>query len=200
MSKRAAAIELAAVADPPLMGARLRALRKDRDLTLAQVSQRSGLSVGYLSQIERDLSHPSIRALSDIARVFDVSIGWLFQAPDPARSQESRFVVRRSERGVMHLTSGIREELLTPDLDGPLKLFSTTVQPGAQSAPESTSHKGVEAGLVVSGELTLILDGNLHRLREGDSFSFPGKVQHRFRNDTAWPVVVIWSLAFEGGA
>lgn len=195
-----AALPLEAETEPPLMGERLRLLRKEAGLTLAQVSERSGLSVGYLSQIERDLSHPSIRALSDIAKVLEVSMGWLFQTPDPARNEESRFIVRRDERGVMHLTSGIREEVLSPDLDGPLKLFSTTIQPGAESGPEGTSHKGVEGGLVISGELTLILDGTAHRLREGDSFSFPGQVSHRFRNDTAWPAVVVWSLASEAGA
>ncbi len=192
------AIAVEAGAEPALMGERLRVLRKEAGLTLAQVSERSGLSVGYLSQIERDLSHPSIRALSDIAKVFGVSLGWLFQTPDPARSNESRFIVRRDERGVMHLTSGIREEVLSPDLDGPLKLFSTTIQPGAENDPDGTSHKGVEGGLVLSGELTLILDGTSHRLREGDSFSFPGQLSHRFRNDTTWPTVVVWSLANEG--
>ncbi len=200
MNKTLAATRVEPAREPPLMGKRLRVLRKEAGLTLAQVSERSGLSVGYLSQIERDLSHPSIRALADIAKVFDVSMGWLFQTPDPERNQESRYIVRRDERGVMHLTAGIREEVLSPDVDGPLKLFSTTVQPGAESGPESFSHEGVEGGLVISGELTLILDGTDYRLREGDSFAFPSRVHHRFRNDTTWPAVIVWSLAMDGSA
>ncbi len=199
VSEELAAIRAETNAEPPLMGGRLRALRKEAGLTLVQLSKRSGLSVGYLSQIERDLSHPSIRALSDIAKVYGISMGWLFQAPDPARSEESRFIVRRADRGVMHLTAGIREEVLSPDLDGPLQLFSTTVQPGAVSGRDNTSHKGVEGGLVVSGELTLILNGEAYHLREGDSFAFPSHVPHRFRNDTAWPAVIVWSLAQDGG-
>ncbi|GAB5469742.1 MAG: cupin domain-containing protein [Rhodospirillales bacterium] len=181
------------------MGGRIRTLRKEAGLTLAQLSERTGLSVGYLSQIERDLSHPSIRALSDIAKVFKVNMGWLFQTPDPARNQEASYVVRRDERGTMNLTRGIREEVLSPDLDGPLKLFVTTLQPDAESGPEQTSHKGVEAGLVISGELMLVLDDKRYRLREGDSFSFPSRVSHRFYNEGRQPVTVVWSMAVDGG-
>ncbi len=185
---------VAAKGEPALMGSRIRALRKEAGLTLVQLSKRSGLSIGYLSQIERDLSHPSIRALTDIARVFNISMGSLFKTPDPARSEESRFIVHRNDRVSMNLTAGIREEVLSPDLDSPLKLFSTTLQPGAESGPEPTSHHGIEAGLVVSGEFTLVLNDKAYHLREGDSFSFPSQVAHRFYNASRWPVVVLWSL------
>jgi len=195
---KAAIADIAAYERPPaLMGGRIRALRKNAGMTLAQLSAATGLSIGYLSQIERDLSHPSIRTLSDIAAVFNVSMGWLFQTPDPARTSESRYIVRRNERGVMNLTPGIREEVLSPDLDGPLKLFSTTVQPGAASGPEMMSHKGAEGGLVVSGTLTMVLEGQAYRLGAGDSFAFPSHVAHRFFNEGSQPAVIVWSIAVD---
>lgn len=104
---------------PKLMGKKLRALRKDAGLTLAQLSAKSGLSVGYLSQIERDISHPSIRSLTDLATIFDVSMGWLFDTPDPERSDEGKYIVRRENRGIMNLTPGIREEVLSRTLKAP---------------------------------------------------------------------------------
>lgn len=179
------------------MGARIRALRKEANMTLAQLSDASGLSVSYLSQIERDISHPSIRALSDIAKVLNVSMAWLFQAPDPGRSAESRHIVRWHERGVMHLTAGIREEVLSTDIDGPLKLFSTTLQPGAISSDLPMSHKGAEAGLVLEGTFTLILGDETYDLGPGDSFSFHSRMPHRFYNRGLEPAVIVWSMAVD---
>ncbi len=183
--------------EPALMGRRIRDLRKAAGLTLAQVSAKTGLSISYLSQIERNISHPSIRALSDIADAFDVSMGWLFRSEMRQGPGEGRYVVRRHERGVMDLTPGIREEVLSPDLDGPLKLFSTTLQPGAESGTSATSHKGAEAGLVVSGEMVLYLEDESYRLRAGDSFAFSSQVPHRFLNDTREPAVIVWSVAVD---
>lgn len=183
--------------DMALMGSKIRALRKDAGMTLAQLSERTGLSIGYLSQVERDISHPSIRTLTDIANVFDVSMGWLFQTPAPEQRDEGHFVVRGDKRGVMHLTPGIREEVLSPDLDGPLKLFLTTLQPGASSSSSNTSHKGAEAGLVLSGTLDLMLEGQTYQLETGDSFSFSSRVPHRFSNQSGEPVVVVWSIAVD---
>ena len=69
----------------PLVGAQVRKLRTDRGLTLAQVGERTGLNVGYLSQVETDKASPSLETLAAIADSFDVPIAWLLMdaAPPP---------------------------------------------------------------------------------------------------------------------
>jgi len=183
--------------EPPLMGERLRALRKNRGMTLHQLSALSGLSPGYLSQIERNISHPSIRALSDVARVFGVSMSRLFETPEQGQGDVSQFIVRGGARTVMNLTPGIREEVLSPDLDGPLKLFSTVIAPGMSSGPSGMRHKGAEGGLVTQGVLELTLGEQTYLLRAGDSFTFSSQVHHRFSNPGKQPTVVVWAIAVD---
>src|SRR5687768_15887358 len=79
----------------PLVGSQIRRLRTDRGLTLTQVGQRTGLNVGYLSQVETDKASPSLETLATLAEAFDVPITWLLvdAAPQPR-------VVRRADRPV----------------------------------------------------------------------------------------------------
>ena len=72
------------------IGNRMRELRKTKRMTLVALGKATGLSVGFLSQVERDLSSPSIKALHDIARVLGVNISWFFEENDPATTEERR--------------------------------------------------------------------------------------------------------------
>ena len=76
------------------LGAAVKELRKARALTLKDLAAGSGLSIGYLSQIERDLATPSIKALHDIARVLGVTISWFFPETDHGTESERRYIVR----------------------------------------------------------------------------------------------------------
>lgn len=79
------------------LGADIRALRKARGLTLAELAQTLGRSVGWLSQVERDMSEPGINDLRDLARALDVSISSLFGS-GPAPADEAGYVVRKNSR------------------------------------------------------------------------------------------------------
>ncbi|MDG1102130.1 MAG: helix-turn-helix transcriptional regulator, partial [Ascidiaceihabitans sp.] len=101
---------------PETLGADLRALRKSRGLTLSDMAESLGRSVGWLSQVERDLSDPSISDLREIAALLGVPISMLFRhAAAPAH--EAGYVVRHGSRRPMGShTAGLVEELLSPDL------------------------------------------------------------------------------------
>ena len=79
---------------PSRVGAEVRALRKARNLTLSRLAAASGLSVGYLSMVEREKAMPSIKALMSIAHALGVTISWFFDA-DAVSPQERGLVVRR---------------------------------------------------------------------------------------------------------
>lgn len=176
-----------------IVGSRMRELRKARGLTLQQLGAATGLSVGYLSQLERDRAVPSVRALSTISRSLGVNISWFFAAPDHGGDREAAVVVRAARRPALRFESGIRDELLCPSLAGRLEMLLCTFEPGASSgAPYA--HDGEEAGYVSQGQLELTLDGTTYRLNEGDSFHFDCRRPHAYRNPSGARTVVVWCV------
>lgn len=176
-----------------IVGARMRDLRKAKGMTLQQLAGATGLSIGYLSQLEREHAVPSIRALNSISRALGVNISWFF--PDPARTDdpEASVVVRAARRAALKFDSGIRDELLCPTLGGNLEMLLCTFEPGASSG-DLYSHQGEEAGYVSEGQLELRIEDETYLLNAGDSFHFDCKRPHGYRNPSDQRTVVVWSV------
>ena len=132
------------------IGEQLRELRQVKNLTLREVAEKAGISVSYLSQLERNQSRLPIGVLKKISDALGVHMNWFFQSTGDGDGAERDVVVRATNRRRMSFTGlGITEELLSPNLSGPLELLISTIAPGADS--EDYSHDGAEAGLVLSG-------------------------------------------------
>ena len=93
------------------------------------LAEKSQLSVGYLSLIERDLSTPSIKALHAVSRALDVTISWFFDA-GKVPPGERDLVVRRASRRRLDFSTGIVDELLSPSLTGQLELAGESLSAG----------------------------------------------------------------------
>lgn len=178
---------------PSRVGPEIRGLRKARNLTLSQVADASGLSVGYLSMVERQQAMPSIKSLLSIAHALGVTIGWFFEA-DTVRPHEHGLIVRRSRRRRIDFSAGIVDELLSPSLKGDLELVLCRLAPGASSGEEPYSHAGEEAGVVVRGRLELWVDGQSVVLETGDSFGFESTRPHRYRNPGSEETEIVWAI------
>ena len=175
------------------IGGQLRELRQLKNLTLKEVSEKAGISVGYLSQLERNHSRLPIGVLKKISDALGVHMNWFFQQRDGGDASERDIVVRAGNRRRLSFTGlGITEELLSPNLSGPLELLQSTIAPGADS--EDYSHDGAEAGLVLSGTLDLWVAGRHFTLGEGDSFSFKSTELHRCANPGKVPTRVLWVI------
>lgn len=175
------------------VGEQLRELRHARGLTLQQVATRAGISVGYLSQIERNQSRMPIGVLRRISDALGIHINWFFQPGAGGPAEERDVVVRAAHRRRMSFPGlGISEELLTPNLKGPLEMLLSTIEPGADS--EDYSHDGAEAGYVVAGTLDLWVAGRHFRLEAGDSFAFRSSEVHRCANPGPVPTQVVWVI------
>jgi transcriptional regulator with XRE-family HTH domain len=175
------------------IGREIRSLRKAGGLTLSAVAAASGLSIGYLSLVERDKATPSINALHAISRALGVTVSWFFEAgavPDAERD----LVVRRNRRRRLDYSAGIVDELLSPSLAGALELLASRFPPGASSGEEPYRHAGEEAGMVIRGKLEIWVDGKAFLLEAGDSFGFPSSLPHRYRNPGAEEAEVIWAI------
>ena len=178
---------------PHSLGADLRALRKARGLTLAEMAEALGRSVGWLSQVERDKSEPSISDLRQIAGYLGVSISMLFRH-DAAPVHEAGYIVRRETRRPMgSSTAGLIEELLSPDLTDDFEVVHSTFLPHSRIA-ETVTRPTQEVGYVVEGRIEIEIAGTWHQLNPGDSFRIRGE-PHRWANSSDTPAVVIWVIA-----
>ena len=178
---------------PRLIGSEIRGLRKARAITLTELAAASGLSIGYLSLLERDRATPSIKALHAVSRALGVTISWFFEAND-VPEDERDLVVRRARRRRLDYSAGVVDELLSPNLTGALELLSCRFPPGASSGEEPYTHSGEEAGVVLRGRLELWVDGRMVTLEAGDSFGFQSALPHRYRNPGPDEAEVIWAI------
>jgi len=175
------------------LGADLRALRKARGLTLIDLSETLGRSVGWLSQVERDKSDPSAADLHQIAEALDVSVQTLARrAPTP--QHEAGYVVRRhARRPVGSHVAGLSEELLSPDLTDDFEMVHSTFAPGS-GISETVKRPTQEVAYMVSGRLDVEIAGTTHTLTPGDSFRIRGEA-FRWSNPYSDPAIAIWVIA-----
>jgi transcriptional regulator with XRE-family HTH domain len=171
------------------VGRRIRALRLERNLALAEVAQRAGVSVGALSQIERGLTSLRVRVLWPLAAALGIEPHSLFA--DGADAASDLYVVRSSNRREIPVRSeGIRKELLSPP-GAVLTGLLVYIEPngGTQAA---YAHAGHEFGLVRAGEVELTVDNVIYRLKAGDSFAFKSTLPHAFRNLGSERCEIVW--------
>ncbi len=184
---------MTALPPDPSIGRDLRALRKTRGLTLAELAAQLGCSIGWLSQLERDKSKATIEDLRRIAAALDVPLSLLFGQPS-ARVGEEGFIVRKSaRRPIGSGTAGLVEELLSPDLTDDFELVHSTFAPGA-ALSDPVCRPTQEVGFIVTGQLDLEIDGRTHHLATGDSFRIRGE-PFRWANPYKTPCIAIWAIA-----
>lgn len=177
-----------------IIGMRMRELRKAKGLTLKQLAGLTDLSVGYLSQLERQDADPSVRALNMIGKALGVGINWFFPDPEEEANPESGIVVRGTRRRALRFESGVKDELLSPSLSGQLEMILTTFAPGASSGDTLYSHKGEEGGYLTEGLLELTVEDQVMVLEPGDSFRFASTKPHRYYNIGETDAVLVWAV------
>ena len=174
------------------LGADLRALRKARGMTLVALSEVLNRSVGWLSQVERDMSEPSITDLRQMAKALAVSVSSLFRSAAP--EHEQGLIVRAdARRPIGSRTEGLVEELLSPDLTDDFEVVISTFEPGAE-LHEEVVRLTQEVGYIVSGRLQLWIAGSRYELSQGDSFRIRGQA-YRWRNPHNSACSAIWVIA-----
>ena len=173
------------------LGVRIRALRQARGLTLRDVSQQAGVTESFLSQVERDVTSPSIATLQRIAHALDLSIAQLF-AEEP---ETGRVVRREARRTVAFPDLKSVDEFLTSNMAGRLQVILSTIEPGGGTGAEPYTHDSDEEVVVVlAGVLDLWIADERYVLREGDAITFPSRLPHWNMNHGDVPVKVLFCL------
>ena len=175
------------VGDQAVDGRQLRALRRERGLSLAQASRRSGLSASIISGLERAAVGTSVSALQRLTAAYGTTLLELFAGREPRGR-----LVRPKQRAVLEVAgSGVRIEQLAGGT-GQLEPQLFVLKAGATS-DGAYAHAGEEFLFLLSGLLTVwIGDSERYQLSEGDALSFPSTLPHRWRNEASGETRLLW--------
>jgi transcriptional regulator with XRE-family HTH domain len=170
------------------VGARLRALRRERGLTIEQVATATGLTKGFISQLERDTTTPSLSSLARICDALGVRMGDIFEetAPDLVR------LIRKTERRAVEWNPN--HFLLSPPSERRLQAIESHIPAGSGAGDEAYSFPGdVEFVYVLTGALELRVGEDVYRLEPGDALTYPLREPHTWRNpSTEEAATVLW--------
>jgi transcriptional regulator with XRE-family HTH domain len=209
----------APAATPALdLGARLRAERLRKGISLREMARRVGVSASALSQIETGKAQPSVSKLFDIVNLLETSLDGLLAgasgtapagrgpgdghgvaAADANNGYETEgfFSFQRSgEHEVLELESGVHWRRLTAGSLPGVEFLHVSYAPGACSSRDGAfmRHAGQELGYVVAGRLVVDVGFDSYQLGPGDSISFPAPTPHRLSNPGTEPAAAIWCV------
>ncbi len=164
------------------IGMRLKALREERDISLEELSDRSGLTLGLLEALEQGEAAPALGSLVKITRVLGCRLGTMF---DDIQSKDPH-IVRRDDREkefTLQLAAGGSNmqhyySLGKGKSDRHMEPFYIELRPEPNSAPDMSSHEGEEFIMVLSGSVKLTYGKNTYVLEPGDTMYYNSIVPH----------------------
>lgn len=171
------AAEAAPKRDQLNFGGLLRERRRALNLTLHDVSEKTGLTKGFLSDIERDKTSPSVASLVSLCDALNLPVGDLF-------ATTRNVLVRAAERQPIKFGGiGVSDHLLTPSHGVRMQAIWSEIAPGGTGGEQLYSLRSEEElVLVISGDLALNIEGEETVLHTGDSITFDPRRPHSFRN------------------
>src|SRR3954451_4397714 len=166
------------------VGARVKSLREAMDLSLRDLSERSGVSAPMLSQVERGDTSPTLAVAQKIAAGLDLTLSQLLRL-----DEDRHVVVVRSKDRRIRRRRGHKVEELTPPLPGQRAdvsehTLAPGAAPGAPDDPPMHEPGSRETAVVLDGAVELFIDGQRHELAEGDSVTFDADLPHHFENNS----------------
>ena len=154
----------------PAIGAQVKRWRRERGLTLAAVAERTGLNVGYLSQIENDKASPSLSCLASIGDALDVPIAWFLtdHVPPPQVVRASDRTSRSSDLGRIQRVDG--------GLSRDISIVEAVAAPGSRTGAHS--HAGDEHHIVLRGKFRMTQGDHVIEVGPGDYVRWDGTIPH----------------------
>jgi len=180
----------------PELGARIRAFREEQGLSLRKLAALSGISVGFLSQVERGLSSIALSTLHSVATALGRTMAEMFDVETPPEEaavpdDSVVFTLTRAADTHRRVSTGHHYEMLSPRFPGlVLEPMLVYIEPGGP-LEDPSAHEGEEFAYVISGELLYEVDGVEHTLGPGDSLYLRSNTPHRMYNRGTETTVVI---------
>lgn len=178
------------------LGKKIRDLRLRRGLTVQQLAEASGLSKGFISQVENERTSPSLATLGDLATALETSVAYLVVEED-----QVPYVVRAHERQRVQVGGNTsRVEILSAHPKRNLELLMAELPPGMSAGDKRHYHHGEECMLCLEGRVSVNCGDHQLVLEAGDSCHYDGRVPHAIENCGSSParvIIAITPAAFE---
>lgn len=172
------------------IGSTIRAIRKRKNITIAQICEETGLSQGFMSQVETNKTSPSIATLENIARALNVPLAYLL-----LKKEDRMHKVRKHERKITTSGSGqLKVEHLSATKN--VRMMLVEFPPGASTGDSPHAHEGEEVHVVMKGRIYAEQGEDADEFGVGDSFSWNACTPHWVKNigeDTAIVLISIYS-------
>ena len=170
------------------IGEKINRLRIFNDLTQEELAQRCDLTKGFISQIERDLTSPSIATLMDILEALGTDVKNFFAEELEDRivfSEEDIYTSENLDLGhkISWLIPNAQKNLMEPIL--------LTLNAYSKSSIEGP-HKGEEFGYVLKGSIQIYIGKQKYKVKKGESFYFKSSKTHYIENISGKPAVILW--------
>ncbi|MBU3206744.1 XRE family transcriptional regulator [Clostridium algidicarnis] len=172
------------------VGKKIKELRTKNNLTLKDLSVKSGMSIGFLSQLERGLTTIAIDTLSNLGEVLGVDLSYFLSSPN----QSKKPIIRSYEKEVFQINSNqFIYYNLTNDIENKelLPRYIEILPTNSKEDVETYNHEGEEFIYVIEGILTLVIDREQFELFPGDSAHYSSKTFHNWSNHTSKTVKLI---------
>lgn len=175
------------------IGSNIRSTRKSKNLSIGQICERTGLSQGFMSQVENNKTSPSISTLNSIAEALQVPLAFLLLKKD-----ERMHIIRKDERRkTLYGKENFQVEHLSDR--GSMKMMLVEMPPGA-STQEAHAHAGEEIHFVIQGTVYVEQGDVSATLYAGDTFSWKACFPHYAKNVGDEPAIVLISVYRDGGS
>lgn len=169
------------------IGHKIKQLRRQKNLTLEELASRCELTKGFLSQLENDISSPSISTLNDILEALGSSLPEFFSAKDePVKTvfkKEDFFEDEKESYAITWIVPNTQKNDMEPIL--------ITIPEGGESF-EMEPHSGEEFGYILEGSVVLVIDGQKQNVKKGETFYLHGKGFHKLINENKKAAKVLW--------
>lgn len=179
------------IVDGKSFGEKVRALRKQKGLTLADLAKKTKRSVSLLSQIENGNVSPSFSSMQTIADALEINLGHMVAEETFIESANS-CQMGADARKILVTQGGVQHQLLTHGMRLSFEYIVLEVPSGASTGEHLYSHEGEECGLLLEGELVLETHDQVHCLKPGDSITLKSSIPHRLSNPGDGTAKAVW--------
>lgn len=167
-----------------MIGKKIRSIRKSKDMTIVELSDKINVTSGYISQIERDLISPSLAVLKRLSNTLDVPLSVLFLE----ESSDNVVTIPHDERTKIKLSNiNVELEFITPILKNDEKkpefeAFLFKLKPKTWASNHCITHESKEYIYIIQGEIECHVGERTYIISKGDSIIVPENTNHMFYN------------------
>jgi transcriptional regulator with XRE-family HTH domain len=175
------------------LGEKIRLARRENQIPLRELSNKTQLSIGALSQIERGILTPSLSSMMFIARALDRPMGHFFDHAELDLSNNQKaFFLKHSEEKLLHTSKKVTVYLLYYSESANIEVVKNVFEESATTGDMKYQHEGDEWGMVLNGRLKVELENEVYILGKGDSIHFKSNIPHRLVNIHKGRTTQVW--------